>query len=274
MSDPVPQLPPTLFIGAGRMASAIVGGLLSAGRAKPADLRCTCGADPTGPDLAARTGIGYAAGIGEALDGADLVLLACKPQQLAELPEALAGGTAGKLVLSILAGTTLERLRTVAPAARNVVRIMPNTPAQVGKGVSAYASAAPLADGDLASVEILLSAMGDFVAVPESDLDAVTALSGSGPAYVFEFVRVLAAAGEDLGLAPEVAARLARRTLTGSAALLEARSEASPAALVREVTSPGGTTEAALARLEGRFQTLLTDALHAARDRSRELAQG
>ncbi|MBC2601549.1 pyrroline-5-carboxylate reductase [Puniceicoccus vermicola] len=266
------SFPTTLFVGAGRMASAIVQGLLATGRAQPENLLCTCGQDPTGPALAQRTGIRYVADASEGLPEADFVLLACKPQQLASLPESLAEETSGKLILSILAGIPLARLRQVAPKARNVVRVMPNTPAQIGQGISAYASDQPLSEDDQSAVEILLSSMGKTIQLEESHIDAVTALSGSGPAYVFEFTRLLAEAGKSLGLPEEVAAQLARQTVVGSAALMDKREEADPIELVREVTSPGGTTEAALKTLEGDFGKIVDRALRAARDRSRELS--
>ncbi len=272
MSKPGDHLPATAFIGAGRMASAIVRGLLAGGKARKADLSCTCGNDPSGPALAAGTGIRFEEDPAALLQGADMVLFACKPQQLNDLPETLASGTSGKLVLSILAGIPLRRLRQVAPDARNIVRVMPNTPAQIGKGVSAFAPDKPLSPPDRNAVEILLSAMGTFTEVPEEQLDAVTALSGSGPAYVFEFARVLAEAGTELGLPEDTATLLARNTVSGAAALLDVRSDTPPVDLVREVTSPGGTTEAALKVLEKRLPDLLSEALRAARDRSRELS--
>lgn len=273
MSSLREHLPKTALIGAGRMASAIVRGLLSGGKARASDLACTCGDDPSGPALAEATGIGFEKDPSVLLKSADLVLLACKPQQLKELPETLSEGTADKLVLSILAGIPLKRLREVAPRARNLVRIMPNTPAQIGRGVSAFASDRPLSDPDRTAVEILLSSMGTFAEVPEDQLDAVTALSGSGPAYVFEFARLLAETGVELGLPRETAALLARHTVSGAAGLLDARAETSAEDLVREVTSPGGTTEAALKVMEGRFSQLLSEALQAAKDRSRELSR-
>jgi pyrroline-5-carboxylate reductase len=254
------------------MASAIVQGLLSTRSAIPKDLICTCGKDPTGPALAERTGIRYVSEISEGLPTVDLVLLACKPQQLASLPETLSEGMRGKLLISILAGIPLTRLQQVAPHARNIVRVMPNTPAQIGKGVSAYASSQPLGEEDQKAVETLLSSMGKTIHLDESHIDAVTALSGSGPAYIFEFTQLLAEAGKKLGLPDDVAAMLARQTVIGSAALMEKREEAEPGELVREVTSPGGTTEAALNSLQGDFGNLVDRALLAARDRSRELS--
>tara|TARA_R100000027_G_scaffold67314_2_gene65540 strand:- start:17567 stop:18391 length:825 start_codon:yes stop_codon:yes gene_type:complete len=272
MTAKPPSFPPTLFVGAGRMASAIVQGLLATNSAHPSQLFCTCGKDPTGPDLAKRTGIQYVPEVADGLPRVDYVILACKPQQLASLPKDLAEGSEGKLVLSILAGIPLARLREVAPNARNIVRVMPNTPAQIGKGISAYATDKPLSEEDRGPVEQLLSSMGQVVQLDESHIDAVTALSGSGPAYVFEFTRLLGEAGKQLGLPEDVAALLARQTVIGSAALLEKRAEADPVELVREVTSPGGTTEAALKSFEGKFEEIVQRALLAARDRSRELS--
>jgi len=272
MSTAGNRFPPTLFVGAGRMASAIVQGLLAVGKARPSDLTCTCGKDPTGPALAERTGIRYVSDIEEALPGSDLVLLACKPQQLADLPQTLSKGTEGKLILSILAGIPIARLQKVAPDARNIIRVMPNTPAQIGKGISVYTPAKPLESQDKEWVESLLSSMGKVLQLEESKMDAVTALSGSGPAYLFEFTRLLEEAGKSIGLSPDTASLLARQTVVGSAALLEHRVDAAPIDLVREVTSPGGTTEAALKTMEGKFGELIETALLAARDRSRELS--
>ena len=273
MTTGTKSISPTLFVGAGRMASAIVEGLLSSGSARKQDLSCTCGKDPTGPALAEKTGIRFVPDLTEGLPDANLILLACKPQQLADLPPTLASGTRGKLILSILAGIPLARLKEIFPEARNIVRVMPNTPAQIGKGVSAYASLKALEASDLEQVETLLRSMGKAVALDEAHMDAVTALSGSGPAYLFEFTRLLGEAGRNLGLPEEVAALLARQTVTGAAALLEKRSDAHPEDLVREVTSPGGTTEAALKALQPDFEPLLKNALTAARDRSRELSR-
>lgn len=273
MSDSREQLPKTAFIGAGRMASAIVRGLLAGKNAQPEDLSCTCGNDPSGPALAEATGIRFEKDPAFLLADSENIVFACKPQQLADLPQTLAEGTRGKLILSILAGIPLERLLQVTPDARNIVRIMPNTPAQIGQGVSAFASRQPLSAADRHTVQTLLSAMGTFTEVPEDQLDAVTALSGSGPAYVFEFARLLTEAGVNLGLPEATATLLARKTVSGAAGLLEHRPDTSTGELVREVTSPGGTTEAALKVLEGRFSQLISEALEAARDRSQELSQ-
>lgn len=262
-----------VFIGAGRMASAIVRGLLEKEHYLPSEIACTCGDDPTGPALAEATGIQYLPDITTALYEAEAVVLACKPQQFAAINQSLANAATGKLVLSILAGTPLSRLSEKFAAARNVVRTMPNTPGQIGAGVTAYAPLRELSDKDNIIVENTLSSLGNFHEVDESDLDAVTALSGSGPAYVFEFAAALREAGVHCGLDKGLAESLAIDTLLGAAMLL-AESESTPEELRNAVTSPGGTTAAALNVFEkADFRGLVDTALAAAKARSLELAK-
>jgi len=138
-----------IFLGAGRMASAIVGGIIAKDIYRPDQMACTCGGDDTGEKLAKKTGIGFSRDLASLLTKADILVLACKPQQLAQLPESLRALTAGKLILSILAGTTLERLTERFPDARNIVRSMPNTPGQIGAGATAFCVANSLSDEDL-----------------------------------------------------------------------------------------------------------------------------
>ena len=173
------------FLGAGRMASAMVGGILGQGT-RPADLACTSGPDDTARQLSARTGIAAQDDLEKLLAGVDAVVLACKPQQLASLDSRLAELTAGKLVLSILAGKRLASLAQKFPKARNLVRAMPNTPGQIGAGVVGWSPLQPISTGDRQSVDLILGSLGKMVALREDQLDAVTGLSGSGPAYVFE----------------------------------------------------------------------------------------
>jgi pyrroline-5-carboxylate reductase len=261
------------FLGAGRMASALVRGLLAQGAASPAALACLGGEDATGAELAARTGIGLARSSEELLAGADTLVVAFKPQNLAGADPRLAELTAGRLVLSILAGKRLATLRRTFPRARNLVRCMPNTPAQIGAGITAWSADRPLDPGDRATVETLLAALGRAVEVPEPQLDAVTGLSGSGPAYVFEFAGALRDAGAAAGLEPAVAEALAVATLLGSARLLEQRG-GPPERLRDEVVSPGGTTQAGLERLAaGGFRDLIRETVRAATARSAELAR-
>jgi pyrroline-5-carboxylate reductase len=169
--------------------------------------------------------------------------------------------------------TTAAVEKHLAPRAR-VVRVMPNTPMLVGEGMSAVCAGAHATDDDLASAERLLGAVGQVVRLPESQLDAVTALSGSGPAYVFLLAEAMIDAGVLTGLPRPVASALAIQTILGSALMLRDSGQ-SPTLLREAVTSPGGTTAAALRKLEERgLRAAFIDALEAARDRSRELAAG
>jgi pyrroline-5-carboxylate reductase len=202
-------------------------------------------------------------------------VLAVKPQiigaVLAQLEPAIGPET---LVISIAAGIGLQRLTTGLNTQR-VIRTMPNTPAQIGKGITGAVAANGVTTADRAIAMALLQAAGPAVWLDaESQIDAVTAVSGSGPAYVFHLVEALAAAGKRQGLAPEIAMQLARQTVIGSAALLEA--DPAPAAQLRQnVTSPNGTTAAALAVLMGDdgLTSLIDRAVEAARQRSEELGR-
>jgi len=261
------------FIGAGRMASAMVGGLLSKGYFRPSEIGCTCGDDPTGPALAEKTGIRYEPGLSTLLADAETIVLACKPQQFTALDPALDDAVTGKLVISILAGMPLARLRGRFSGARNLVRAMPNTPGQIGAGITAYAAASELDRPDAGTVGRVLGALGEVVALEEAQIDAVTAISGSGPAYLYEFTAALRAAGGAVGLAPDVAHKLAVATITGAARLLAASRE-DPEALRNAVTSPGGTTEAALNAMQAEdLRGLVERAALAAKARSIELAE-
>ncbi|QYY36416.1 pyrroline-5-carboxylate reductase [Ruficoccus sp. ZRK36] len=262
-----------VFLGAGRMASAIIGGLIRKQLYKPEELACTCGDDDTGPSLAQQTGIGFSRDLASLLPEADIMVLACKPQQFSALDTGLTALTEGKLVISILAGTTLERLGAKFPQCRNLVRAMPNTPGQIGAGATAFASRSTLSDADQSAVEGILGALGLTVSLPEEQLDAVTALSGSGPAYVFEFTKAMEEAGVSLGLDRTTAAMLAKQTVLGSALLMDASPE-DPETLRNHVTSPGGTTQAALESFTGNnLRSVVTQALSAAQRRSVELSQ-
>ncbi len=261
------------FLGAGTMASAMVDGLLAKRSVCAADISAISGPDPTGAALAARTGIRLAATIDELVAGVDAVVVAFKPQNLASADPRLADATAGRLVISILAGTRLARLADSFPKARNIVRCMPNTPGRIGAGITAWCPMREPTPADRAIVGTVLGALGRVVEVPEAQLDAVTGLSGSGPAYVFEFAAALRDAGAAAGLAPEVADSLARETLLGAARLLE-RETKSPEKLRDEVTSPNGTTFAGLQCLSaGDFRGLIRRTVLAAKARSEELSQ-
>lgn len=260
------------FLGAGRMASAMVDGLLAKG-SLPTDLACTSGPDDTARQLAARTGIAAHDDLPALLHGADAVVLACKPQQLASLDPRLVELTSGKLVLSILAGKRLDRLVQSFPKARNVIRAMPNTPGQIGAGVTGWCAKNPLTAADEKLVGQILGSLGKTVALREDQLDAVTGLSGSGPAYVFEFAAALREAGIAVGLDRETAKMLAVETLLGSAKLL-AQSTVEAEELRNQVTSPNGTTYAGLQRMSAKdFRGVIRETVVAATARSVELSK-
>lgn len=255
------------------MASAMVRGVLSRHLYQPAQIGCTCGTDPTGPELARQTGIAYESDPSKLLGAADVVVLACKPQQLATLDAAYVAQTDGKLLLSILAGTPLAKLAAKFPRVRNLVRAMPNTPGQIGAGITAYSARTALSAADHQTVENILGSLGPVLALPEADIDAVTAISGSGPAYLFEFVAAFRAAAIATGLPPATAEKLVLETIQGSAKLLAATGE-DPEKLRDAVTSPGGTTEAALKVFKAHnLRQVFQDAVAAAQRRSVELAK-
>jgi len=266
-------MPKIAFLGAGNMASAIVDGLLAKKLSAPADLACLSGSGRTAGNLATKTGIVLAASLEALLGGADTLVVAFKPQHLAGADPRLAELTAGRLVISVLAGKKLASLQRTFPHARNLVRTMPNTPGQIGAGITGWCAHAPLSPADHAIVTALLGALGAQVEVPESQMDAVTGVSGSGPAYFFEFAAALRDAGVAAGLAPDVAQKLSVETLLGAARLLAHRG-IEPEKLRDAVTSPNGTTFAGLQRLAARdFRGLIRETVLAAKARSEELSK-
>jgi len=261
------------FIGAGRMAGAMVRGLLRSGACAPADIAVIGGVGASAQKLAAETGVRLAASADDLMRGADAVVVACKPQVFLKLDPSFGPPAAGKLVLSVLAGTRTEKFGAFFPGARALARAMPNTPGAVGQGITALCSAQTLSPADAATVQAILAGLGAVVEVPESMFDAVTAVSGSGPGFFFEYVAAYEQAAVGLGFTPEQAKWLVRQTFAGSLALLSATGE-TPEALRNQVTSPGGTTRAGLDALEaGKFREVVASALLAARRRGEELGK-
>ncbi|WP_284165479.1 pyrroline-5-carboxylate reductase [Frigidibacter sp. SD6-1] len=259
-----------VLIGCGKMGSAMLAGWLERGLAPGA----VWVSDPNPSDWL--TGQGVRINQGLPPDPA-IVLIAVKPQMMAEaLPGLAALGGGGTLFLTVAAGTTIATYERVLGRATPIVRAMPNTPAAIGKGITAICGNTAVTGTHLAQAEELLSAVGQVVRLEgEHQMDAVTAVSGSGPAYVFHLIETLAAAGAAEGLPPALAMQLAKATVAGAGALAEAAAEA-PDQLRVNVTSPGGTTAAALKVLmdEGRgFPALLKEAVHAAAKRGRELGR-
>jgi len=261
------------FLGAGKLASAIVRGLLARNLYPPSDLACCSRHGVTATQLAAATGITHEADLARLLGPAEVVIVAFKPQSLAGADPRLAELTAGKLVISLLAGKPLARLARTFPHGRNLVRALPNTPAAIGAAMTCYAPLKPLAEADERIVTGLFGALGRQLAVEEQHLDALTAVSGSGPAFLFEFVAGLRDAGIAAGLPPAVATTAAVQTALGSARLL-AESGTSPETLRDQVTSPKGTTYAGLQVMAARdFRGLLRDTILAATARAGELSR-
>lgn len=254
-----------LIVGCGNMGGAMLAGWLAAGF-DPARFTVV---DPVLAEVPAGVRL-----LREVPSGAfDVVLLGIKPQALGEVAPALEPATRGAIVLSILAGAELATLAAHFPAARALVRVMPNLAAAIGKSPLGLFGHGLDAAG-LAGVQAFLDPLGtaEWLA-SEDQLDAVTALAGSGPAFVYRFIAALAEGGAALGLDPAQADRLARSMVEG-AAMLAANSADEPAELARRVTSPGGTTAAGLAVLDAdqAFLRLIEATLRAARDRGAELA--
>lgn len=260
------------FLGAGRMASAIVDGLLATGAATADRIALLGGGGASASALAARTGARLAVDLPDLVRDADLVVVAFKPQHLASADPRLAELTRGKLVLSVLAAKTLVRLAKTFPHARNLVRTMPNTPAAIGAGVTGWAALRELSSADRATVIAVLRALGREIELPEDQIDALMAVSGCGPAFVFEFTAALREAGVACGLTRETADLLARETVVGAAKLM-AHTGTEPEELRNQVTSPKGTTYAGLQVLAARdFRGLLRDTALASKARSAELS--
>ncbi len=259
-------------IGAGNMAEAILRGLVEAGL-EPERLIASDPLEARREQLSSQLGIRTTAENAEVVESSELVVLAVKPQQLDSALQGLPQ-SASPVYLSIVAGCRLARLRELLGDRARVVRSMPNTPALIGAGISAIAAEPGLAAQDLDRAAAVLEAVGRVVRVPEAQLDAVTGLSGSGPAYVYALIEALTEAGVAEGLPAEVASELSAGTVLGAARLVEASGEP-PARLREKVSSPGGTTLAGLAALEERdFRGALLAAVRAATRRSRELAGG
>lgn len=265
------------FLGGGNMATALIGGMLERGFAA-ADIQVVELGDAARAALESRFGVRAVAGFDDAALACEVLVLAVKPQQMKAALAPVAGRLSGQLVISIAAGLRLADLgrwlgAPGVPHAR-LVRCMPNTPALIGAGVTGlYADPSVDAAGREAA-ERILAAVGSTVwADAEAQMDAVTAISGSGPAYVFHFIEALEAAGRALGFDEAGARRLAIDTALG-AAKLAASSEDSPALLRQKVTSKGGTTEAALASLAAAgWHDALVAAVKAAEARGRELGE-
>lgn len=261
----------TAFIGGGIMAEAMLSRAIAGGSLSASDVVV---AEPVEARHAALAAYGARAVTAnrEAVEGAGLVVLAVKPQHVDHVFSDLAGNLdTGQTVLSILAGVPLARL-TEGLQHRAVVRVMPNTPAQVGAGMSVWTATPDVSEEGRSAAAALLRALGkEWPVADESYIDMATAVSGSGPAYVFAFIESLVEAGVYLGMTRDMALTLSVQTVLGSAQLVSETGD-DPGLLRQRVTSPGGTTAEALRALEqGGFKATLQEAIIAAHQRAREL---
>jgi len=262
------------FLGAGNMAEALIKGLLRAEVADPQEIVCTDRRKERGIELTARYGVRFDTANLPAAKAADIVILSVKPQVMNLLLEEIAPALdPSKLVVSIAAGVPIEAIERKVGHGVRIVRTMPNTPALVGAGATALSPGKHATEADLEQATALFEAIGKAVVVDEALLDAVTGLSGSGPAYVFLIIEALSDAGVKVGLPRYTAQMLAAQTVLGSARLLIETGE-HPGRLKDQVTSPGGTAIAGLHTLEaGGLRTTLMDAVEAATKRSQELGE-
>ena len=274
-------LPTIAMLGAGSMGRAILSGLLAPGVSVAGGVRVTNRSAARAAELADTPGVTAFATDDDpeanrrAVEGAEIVIVAVKPGMVPDLLREIADSlTPGAVVVSVAAGVTVATFESLLPDSVSVVRSMPNTPAVVGKAVTGISAGTRTEPEDLALVRALFETVGQVVEVPESQLDALSTISGSGPAYVFLLIEALTDAAVAKGFTPEQAAVLVNGTFLGASTMLAA-SDDGPAELRRRVTSPNGTTERAVAVLaDADLPALFARATDAALARAHELAAG
>lgn len=261
------------FIGPGVMAEAMIAGLLNQKLSKPQNLTASGPRAERGEELRKKYGIHVTTDNAAAVQGADVVVLSVKPQRLTEVMKGLKGIRPDALVLSIIAGASMKKI-SAGLKHKAIVRSMPNTPGQIGEGITVWAASKEVSEEQRVLAQSILGALGAEVYVEdESYLDMATALSGSGPAYVFLFTEALIDAGVHMGFPRRIAEQLVLQTIKGSADFYE-QAGRHPATLRNQVTSPGGTSAEALYYLEkAGFRTAISRAVWAAYQRSLELGK-
>ena len=259
------------IIGLGKMGTALLQGLISSGLYQ-ADEITAC--DPFLEDSDSNERYFNIKTMKDNISGvktADIIILAVKPQLMSGITKEIADYTDGKLLISIAAGISIEKLRTQVADKARIVRVMPNTPALIGEGMSAFCTEKGISASDRKTVEEILQSFGEVVEVEERLMDAVTGLSGSGPAYIYMIIEALADGGVLMGLPRDTAQKLAAQTVLGSARMVMETGK-HPGELKDAVTSPAGTTIRALEILEEKgLRSALIEAVKAAAERSREL---
>jgi pyrroline-5-carboxylate reductase len=269
------DVPALGFLGAGQMATALARGWLAAGLVTADRIRASDPVEQAREAFTAETRVRAGANNSEVVAVSELLILAVKPQSIpALLAEIRTKVTAKHLIVSIAAGVTLKQLADGLGPKCRLVRVMPNTPCLVGASASGYAAGEAATEDDLKLIDRLLNAVGRAFRLPEHLLDAVTGLSGSGPAYVYVMIEALSDGGVRVGLPRDVATALAAQTVLGAAQMV-LQTQQHPGVLKDKVTSPGGTTIAGLHALErGGFRAALIDAVEAATIRSKEIGNG
>lgn len=260
------------ILGGGRMGGALVRGMLASGITTGEKITISSRSAESSSTAAATLGAKATASNGEAVREADVVFLCVKPAQALGVVSEIASELSGRLLVSVVAGIHADDLLHAAGGAIRVIRTMPNTAVRLRKGITAVAPHASATTEDVETAKLLFSSVGTAVVVREADLDTITAVSGSGPAFALLMLEALSQGGVDGGLPPELSKMLAAGALAAAAALVSETGE-SPLALRSEITSPGGTTAAGLGVLEeSDFTQSIRGAVRAARNRSSELS--
>ncbi|MDC0087912.1 pyrroline-5-carboxylate reductase [Akkermansiaceae bacterium] len=263
------------LIGCGRMGGALIEGAVSADIVSAENVWVHSRSKESAQALSQKVGVNVANDNSHVVSECDLVILGCKPYQIVDILNEVSSVLPGNTVmLSVAAGITLEKMEAACPTGTRIIRAMPNTPSLIGLGAAGISAGAHASADDISTARKMLESVGIVSETTEAQLDAVTGLSGSGPAYVYTFIESLAAQAEKEGLPADEALRLATQTVIGAARMIEQQTEMTPRDLINQVTSPGGTTLAGLAALtESGFENSIAAGVHAAAERSREIAR-
>jgi pyrroline-5-carboxylate reductase len=259
------------FIGAGKLVGSVIRGLLLKKFCGSATIVASEPNTETRTQLQNELGISFTTANTEVAEKAEIVFLGVKPQLVLPVLRELGGALTNKLVVSFAAGIRIAQMEAVTPA--RIMRVLTNTPSAIGRAASAFAAGSRATDQDREKIRAMFSAIGFAVQVDDDQMDAVTALAGSGPAFVYAMIEALARGGEKMGLGKESALRLAAQTALGASDLM-ITSEKSPADLIKMVVTPGGTTAAGLRVMNERgIADAIADAIKAATERGQEMAK-
>ncbi len=261
------------FVGAGNMGEALIGGIISGRVASSENITVHEIRKEQQQQLKTTHKVNISEDLNKSIRESDIIMVAVKPQNIEEVLRDIAGDITNQLVISIAAGITTGFIEKILGERTHVIRVMPNTPALIGEGATALARGSKTEENDIATARLIFDSVGTTVVVGEGLIDAVTGLSGSGPAYGFIIIEALADAGVKQGLSQEIALKLAAQTMLGAAKLC-LKGDRTPAQLTAMVTSPGGTTIEGIKALDkGMIRETLSQAVDAATKRSKELGK-